>query len=243
MSGRALLIRELPDDERPREKLASRGPEALSNSELLAILLNTGSRGESVTSLAQRLIKEGGGSLQGLMRRDLDGLLEIHGIGQAKAVTVLAAVELGRRIAQLAPAEQTKIGTPEDLAKEMMPRLTGIDHEQLWVLSLDTKHQVVRSTLVYRGSVNAAQVRIAEIFKEAIRANLPAIALAHNHPSGDPTPSANDISLTADLVRAARLLDIELVDHLIIGDGRWTSLRRLRLGFPDERPTGEARHD
>lgn len=238
MTNRPMLIRELPDDERPREKLVARGPEALSNAELLAILLNTGSRGESVMTLSQRLIASSGGNLQGLMRRDLDGLLSVHGIGQAKAVTILAAIELGRRIAQAAPAERRKITTPEDLAAEIAPRLTALDHEELWVVLLDTKHHVERTVAVYRGSVNAAQVRIAEVFKEAIRANMPAIAIAHNHPSGDPTPSASDISLTASLVQAARLLDIEIVDHLIVGDGRWTSLRRLRLGFPTDEIQG-----
>ncbi|MEZ4520218.1 MAG: DNA repair protein RadC [Thermomicrobiales bacterium] len=228
---RPLRIKELPSDERPREKLTSHGPSALSNAELLAILVNTGSRGESVTSLCQRILQESGGGLRGLMKRDLDSLTEIHGVGPAKAVTILAAIELGRRIAQLSPEERTQIRNPEDLARIFEPRLTALDHEQLWVAVLDTKHRLERMVAVYQGSVNSAQVRTAEVFKEAIRANAPAIALAHNHPSGDPTPSADDIALTADLERAARILDIDLIDHLVIGDGRWLSLRRLGLGF------------
>jgi DNA repair protein RadC len=229
---RGLTIKELPSDERPREKLAARGPAALATSELLAILLNTGSRGESVTSLCQRILRESGGGLRGLMKRDLDSLTEIRGVGPAKAITILAAVELGRRVAQLAPEERPQVRNPEDLALIFEPRLMALDQEQLWVAVLDTKHQLERLVPVYQGSVNSAQVRTAEVFKEAVRANAPAIAIAHNHPSGDPTPSAADIALTADLARAAEVLDIELIDHLVIGDGRWLSLRRLGLGFP-----------
>ncbi|MGH6914297.1 MAG: RadC family protein [Geminicoccales bacterium] len=229
---RGLTIKELPSDERPREKLAARGPEALATSELLAILLNTGSRGESVTSLCQRILRESGGGLRGLMKRDLDSLTEIRGVGPAKAITILAAIELGRRVAQLAPEERPQVRNPDDLALIFEPRLMALDHEQLWVAVLDTKHQLERLVPVYQGSVNSAQVRTAEVFKEAVRANAPAIAIAHNHPSGDPTPSADDIALTADLARAASVLDIELIDHLVIGDGRWLSLRRLGLGFP-----------
>jgi DNA repair protein RadC len=229
---RGLTIKELPSDERPREKLAARGPAALATSELLAILLNTGSRGEPVTSLCQRILRESGGGLRGLMKRDLDSLIEIRGVGPAKAITILAAVELGRRVAQLAPEERPQVRNPEDLALIFEPRLMALDQEQLWVAVLDTKHQLERLVPVYQGSVNSAQVRTAEVFKEAVRANAPAIAIAHNHPSGDPTPSAADIALTADLARAADVLDIELIDHLVIGDGRWLSLRRLGLGFP-----------
>lgn len=235
---RALTIKELPSDERPREKLVAHGPEALSNSELLAILINTGSRGESVTSLCHRILQESGGGLRGVMRRDLDSLTEIRGVGPAKAITILAAVELGRRIAQLTPEERPQIRNPEDLAVLFEPRLTALDHEQLLVAVLDTKHRLERLVTVYQGSVNSAQVRTAEVFKEAVRANAPAIALAHNHPSGDPTPSADDIALTADLERAARILDIELIDHLVIGDGRWLSLRRLGLGFSPAATSG-----
>jgi DNA repair protein RadC len=222
----------LPADERPREKLQLRGPGALSNAELLAIILNTGSQGESVMTLAQRILAEGGGGLRGLMRRDLDGLVGVRGLGPAKAIKLLATIELSKRIAALAPEERQQVKTPEDLAVLFTPALTALDHEELRVALLDTKHRVERVTTVYQGSVSAAQVRVAEVFKEAVRANAPAIAIAHNHPSGDPTPSAADVALTAELAKAAQLLDIDLIDHIIIGDGRWLSLRRLGLGFP-----------
>lgn len=227
-----LGLKELPADERPREKLQLRGPGALSNAELLAIILNTGTKGESVMALSQRIIAESGGGLRGLMRRDLDSLKEVHGLGPAKAIKMLATLELAKRIAALSPEDRPQIRTPEDAAIVLLPRMTALDHEELHVAVLDTKHRIERIVTVYQGSVNAAQVRIAEVFKEAVRANCPAIVVAHNHPSGDPTPSAADISLTTELSRAADLLDIDLIDHLIIGDGRWISLRRLGLGFP-----------
>ncbi|HUG16927.1 MAG TPA: DNA repair protein RadC [Thermomicrobiales bacterium] len=226
-----LSLKELPADERPREKLSLRGPGALSNAELLAIMLNTGTKGESVMALAQRIIAESGGGLRGLMRRDLDSLLEVHGLGPAKAIKMIATIELAKRIAALGPEDRPQIRTPEDAAIILLPRMTALDHEELHVAVLDTKHRIERIVTVYQGSVNAAQVRIAEVFKEAVRANCPAIVVAHNHPSGDPTPSAADISLTSEMSRAADLLDIDLIDHLIIGDGRWISLRRLGLGF------------
>lgn len=224
-------LKEMPSDERPREKLRLRGPGALTDAELLAILLNTGTRGEPVTALAHRILLEGGG-LRGLRGQDHYGLMQVRGLGEAKASKVLAALELGRRMSALTPEERAQIRTPEDLASLFMPYLTALDHEELWVAVLDTKHRLERLTTVYQGSVNSAQVRVAEVFKEAIRSNSPAIAIAHNHPSGDPTPSAADITLTADLASAAALLDIDLIDHLIVGDGRWVSLRRLGLGFP-----------
>lgn len=231
-NGAALSFKELPADERPREKLQLRGAGALSNAELLAIILNTGTQGESVVMLAQRILADGGGGLRGLMRRDLDGLVGVRGLGPAKAITLLATIELGKRIAALAPEERQQVKTPEDLALLFAPGMTALDHEELRVALLDTKHRVERVVTVYQGSVAAAQVRVAEVFKEAVRANAPAIALAHNHPSGDPTPSAADIALTAELAKAAHLLDIDLIDHVIIGDGRWLSLRRMGLGFP-----------
>jgi DNA repair protein RadC len=227
-----LAMKELPEDERPREKLRLRGPGALSNAELLAIILNTGTKGESVMALAQRIITESGGGLRGLLRRDLDSLLGVHGLGPAKAIKLIATLELGKRVGSLAPEERQQVRGPEDLALLFQASLTALDHEELRVAVLDTKHRVERVVTVYQGSVNAAQVRVAEVFKEAIRANCPAIALAHNHPSGDPTPSAADIALNLELAKAATLLDIDLMDHLIIGDGRWISLRRLGLGFP-----------
>ncbi len=141
-------------------------------------------------------------------------------------------MELARRLALERPEERSRIHSPEDIAALVSSEMAALDQEELRVVPLNTKNEVLRVVTVYRGSVNAAQVRVAEVFKEAVRANAPAIAIAHNHPSGDPTPSAADITLTAELASAAKILGIDLIDHLIVGDGRWVSLRRLGLGFP-----------
>ena len=148
-----LGLKELPEDERPREKLRLRGPGALSNAELLAIILNTGTKGESVMALAQRIIADGGGGLRGLMRRDLDSLLEVHGLGPAKAIKVMATLELAKRVAALAPEERQQVRSPEDLALLFSPALTALDHEELRVAVLDTKHRVERVVTVYQECV------------------------------------------------------------------------------------------
>jgi DNA repair protein RadC len=229
--GYRLMLREMAADERPREKLKLRGSAALSEGELLAIILNTGSVGETVTDLSQRLLAHYGG-LRGIFRLDVAELARIRGLGDAKAVRLKAALELGRRLAVLSPEERPLVGSPEDVANLLGTEMAALEQEELRVVLLDTKHRIVRTETVYRGSVNQAQVRVAEIFRDAVRQQATAIVAVHNHPSGDPTPSAADVALTVEIVAAGQLLDIELLDHLIIGQGRWLSLKRLGLGFP-----------
>lgn len=226
-----LSIKELPPDERPRERLKLRGPASLSDGDLLAIILNTGIVGESVTDVSQRLLVEHGG-LRGLFRLDVAELARIRGLGDAKAVRLKAALELGRRLAALSPEDRPQVGSPDDVANLLQIEMAALEQEELRVVLLDTKHRIMRTLTVYRGSVNQAQVRVAEVFRDAVRQNATAIVVVHNHPSGDPTPSAADVSLTVELARAGEMLDIDLLDHLIIGQGRWLSLRRLGLGFP-----------
>lgn len=225
-----LSVKELPPDERPRERLKLRGPASLSDGDLLAIILNTGTIGEGVTDLSQRLLTEQGG-LRGLYRMDLAELARVRGVGDAKSVRLKAALELGRRLAALSPDERPQVGSPEDIANLLQIEMAALEQEQLRVVLLDTKHRIMGTRTVYQGSVNQAQVRVAEVFRDAVRQNATAIVAVHNHPSGDPTPSAADISLTVELARAGELLDIELLDHLIIGQGRWLSLKRMGLGF------------
>jgi len=225
-----LSIKELPPDERPRERLKLRGPASLSDGDLLAIILNTGIVGEGVTDVSQRLLAQHGG-LRGLFQMDVAELARIRGLGDAKAVRLKAALELGRRLAALSPDERPMVGSPEDVANLLQIEMAALEQEQLRVVLLDTKHRILGTRTVYQGSVNQAQVRVAEVFRDAIRQNATAIVAVHNHPSGDPTPSAADVSLTVELVQAGKLLDIELLDHLIIGQGRWLSLKRLGLGF------------
>ena len=226
-----LMIREMQPDERPRERLRSGGPGALSNSELLAILLNTGIKGESVTTMAQRLLHDCGG-LTGLMRMEFVELAGVRGVGESKASKVKAAFELGRRLAAISDQGKPRIESPEDVVQLLGIEMAALEQEQLRVVLLDTKNHVQTTKMVYQGSVNAAGVRAAEVFRDAVRHNSVGIVLVHNHPSGDPTPSAADVSVTIDLLQAGDLLDIKVLDHLIIGQGRHASLKRLGLGFP-----------
>jgi DNA repair protein RadC len=226
-----LSVKEMMPDERPRERLVLRGPASLTNGDLLAIILNTGMQGETVTALSQRLLTEYGG-LVGLMKLDVVELAQVRGLGPAKAAKLKATMEIASRIVAMGPDQRPKIASPDDVANLVAVEMSALEQEQLRVVMLDTKHQVLAIRTVYQGSVNQAQVRVAEVFREAIRHNAVAIVVVHNHPSGDPTPSSADVTLTLELAKAGKLLDVEVLDHLIIGQGRHLSMRRLGLGFP-----------
>lgn len=224
-------VKEMAPDERPRERMLLRGSASLSNGDLLAVLLNTGLPGESVLDVSQRILRDHGG-LAGLVRLDIVELSAIKGIGPAKAAKLRAAFELAGRIAALAPDQRPKIATPDDVINLIGVEMAALGQEQLGIVLLDTKHQVLAIRTVYQGSVNGAPVRPAEIFREAIKHNTVAMVIVHNHPSGDPTPSGADVAVTRELVAAGELLGIDVLDHLVIGQGRHASLRRLGLGFP-----------
>jgi DNA repair protein RadC len=223
-------VRELPESERPRERLARLGPQALTAAELLAILLSTGSAAEGVLQLASRLLGDRGG-LRGLASSDLATLQATRGVGTAKATTVAAAFELGRRMALEGDDLRPLVLGPADIARLVQAEMELLHHEELRLLVLDTKHRVVSNQVLYRGSVNAAPARVAELFREAVRHNATAIAIAHNHPSGDPSPSAQDVTFTEDVVQAGELMQVEVLDHVVIGAGRFLSMRERRLGF------------
>lgn len=225
-------IAELPEGERPRERLHRLGPAALRADELLAILLRTGSAREDVLTTAQRLLAERGG-LRALASTDLATLAAMHGLGPAKATTVAAAFELGRRAALEDGGVTPTITTPGDIARLVQPELEVLAQEELRLLILDTKHHLLASRMLYRGTVSAAPGRVAEVFREAIRLGAVKVALAHNHPSGDPAPSRADIDFTREVVEAGRLLGVDVLDHIVVGHGpgRWVSLREQRLGF------------
>ena len=221
-------IHDMPSDERPRERLKHYGPQALSNSELLAILLRTGTTRDNVIELATKLLTKYGG-LSGLMRADFGELCAEYGLGEAKASQLKAGLEIGRRLGMLQPDEKYQIKSPADAANLVMMEMTYLDHEQIRILILDTKNRVVENISRYQGTVNSSVLRAAEIFRPAIIRNCPAVIVCHNHPSGDPTPSPEDITVTEQLVAAGSHLDIELVDHLVIGSHRFVSLKeRLR---------------
>lgn len=225
-------IREMPSEDRPREKLVKFGSQSLTDSELLAIVLRTGVQGENVIALSQRLVRDHGG-LTGLSRIPIAELCKLHGLGEAKATQLKAALEIGRRLLLADPEQRLQIRTPADLANPLMLEMAGLEQEHLKLISLDTKNRVLKFQTVYVGTINSSRIRIAEIFREAIRQNAAAIIVAHNHPSGDPTPSSEDVRVTEDMIRAGELLEIDLLDHLIIGHQRFVSLREKRLGFKD----------
>ena len=223
-------ITDLEESERPRERLARLGPQVLSNAELLAILLRTGVPGENAVQVGQRLLQAFGG-LAGIHRADYEEVCSQHGIGPAKAAQIKAAVELGRRLMVEAPEERPAIHSPEDAAALVQYEMSALEQEELRVLLLDTRNRVLGVVPVYRGSLNSSQVRVGELFKAAIRRNAAAVIVVHNHPSGDPSPSPEDIALTRAIVQAGRLLDVEVLDHLVIGQGRYVSLKERGLGF------------
>jgi len=225
-----VTVKEMPPEERPRERMARAGAQALSSTELLAIILRVGVGGENVLSMAQRILA-GFGGLGGLSRADFSQLTAERGLGPAKASQILAALELGRRLMAESPEERWQIRAPSDAAHILMPVIGHQEQEHFVVLHLDTRNRVTDRETLYKGSLNTSLVRTAEVFRGAVRRNCAAIIVAHNHPSGDPNPSPEDVALTRRLVDAGKLLEIPVLDHLIIGENRYVSLRERALGF------------
>ena len=224
-------IRDLPQSERPRERLKEYGAKHLSNTELIAILLRTGMQGENVLSLSSRVLSQVDG-LAGLGRSTFAELCSVRGLSEAKACQLLAGLELGRRFLSLVPEERVAINSPQDVANLLSGEMAALDQEHLKVLLLNTKNEVLKIQEIYVGNVNASVVRPAEVIRPAVRDNAPSIIVVHNHPSGDPTPSAEDVSITKELVSAGKLMGVELLDHVVIGNGnRYVSLNEKGLGF------------
>jgi len=223
-------IKDLPQAERPRERLEHYGSAALSAPELLAIVLRSGVRGESALRPAEHLLAKYR-NLTGLARASFTELQAVKGVGRAKAAQIHAALELGRRLTLVSPDERPQVRSPADAASLVMSEMSLLDQEQLRVLLLDMRKRVLRIETVYKGSLHTSMVRVCEVFREAIRANAASLILVHNHPSGDPAPSPEDVALTEQIVQAGRLLDIEVLDHLIIGQQRFISLKERGIGF------------
>jgi DNA repair protein RadC len=219
-----LRINEMPAAERPRERLRKNGPAMLSNSELLAIILRTGTAAENVLGLASRLLSKFG-SVDGIARASFGELCATQGVGHAKAAQIKAALELGRRSSAAQFNEKAVIRSPQDVASLLMPEMSPLDQEHLRVINLTSKNQVISITEIYKGNVNTSMVRPSELFREAVRENCPAIIVVHNHPSGDPEPSPDDINITQHIVEAGKLLDIDVLDHIIIGKQGHASLK------------------
>ncbi len=229
-TGYQALIRDLPMTDRPRERLRDAGPAALSNQELLAILLRTGTANESALTMASRLLGRFGG-LVGLARASFSELQAERGLGEAKAAQVQASIELGKRVVATQPQERPVIRFPQDVANMLQAEMGLLDQEELRVLLLNTRNQVLGVHEVYRGSVHTAVVRIGELFREALRQNAPSIIIVHNHPSGDPQPSTEDIAMTEQAIEAGALLDIEVIDHIVLAHGRFESMKTLGAAF------------
>lgn len=224
------MMRDMPGGERPRERLRDAGAGALSGAELLAILLRTGTASENVLDLATRLLTQFDG-LTGLARASFTDLCDVYGFGEAKACQLLAAMELGKRLQVAAVPERPVISSPADVANLVAGDMADLEQEHFRVLVLDTKNHVLAAPDIFVGSVNSTTIRTAEVFRDAVRRNAPGIIVVHNHPSGDPTPSAEDAAVTRELVAAGKALDIEVLDHVVVGRNGHVSLKERGLGF------------
>ncbi|MFL5777844.1 MAG: DNA repair protein RadC [Chloroflexota bacterium] len=235
--ARGRVIRELPAAERPRERLALRGAGGLTAAELIGLVWGSGARGRSAVDVAHDALARHEG-LTGLMRATELELAGIAGVGPARAAQLVAAFELGRRALADWPAGRWSVRSPHDVADRLVLQMGRLEREELRTVLLDTKNHVLRVATVYQGNVSASLVRVGELFRDAVRLNAAAVILVHNHPSGDPTPSPDDLHLTAEALAAGRLLDIELLDHLVIGHDAYVSLRDRGVRF--DRPAGDA---
>jgi len=218
-----LSIKEWAEDDRPREKLLLKGKQALSDAELLAIILGSGSRNETAVQLAQRILKEHGNNLYELAKLSVSDLQKFKGIGEAKAIGVVAALELGRRKKEADSPQYTVIRTSADAYKHIATKLADLPHEEFWILLLNRAHKVTKTELVSRGGVTGTVADVRMMLKMAVENLASAIVLAHNHPSGNTKPSDADIQLTRKVKEAANLFDVQLLDHIIVGEGAYYS--------------------
>ena len=222
-------VLELPPTDRPRERLRALGAHALTTVELLALILGTGSQGRSASDTATRILTRAGGSLRRLGQLPIATLTGLHGLGEAKALAIHAALEVGRRLSTEAADEGEPMRGPRDVWRWYAPKMEGLTVEEFHVAILDAQHRLERDVLVSRGILNSSLVHPREVFREAIAERAASIVLIHNHPSGDPNPSADDRAITSQLVAAGRLLDIPIQDHVVIGRGRYVSFAEAGL--------------
>lgn len=224
MEVSSIMIKDVPKEDRPRERLLKFGSSHLSNQELLAILLGSGTKRESVMDLSNRVLMHFEG-IKLLSDASIEEFTAIKGIGPAKGISMLAAIELGKRMSRYKSDERYIIRSPEDGADYIMEEMRSLMQEHFVVIFLNTKNQIIHSQTIFIGSLNASIVHPREVFREAVRRSAASIICAHNHPSGDPTPSQEDIHVTRRLVESGKMIGIELLDHLIIGDRKFVSLK------------------
>lgn len=222
----SIKVIDMPEEERPIEKLLLNGPETLTNAELLAVILRTGTKGENIISLSTRVLSEFNG-LDGLLEAGIDEITNIKGIKNIKASQIIAIGELVRRINMLSLIRESKsITSPNDIARLVMKEMVFLKQEVLKLIMLDTKNNVIGIKDVFKGSLNSSIVHPREIFKEALKKSSASIIICHNHPSGDPTPSKEDINITIRLKECGKIIGIDLLDHLIIGKNKYISLKQ-----------------
>ncbi|HEY5611887.1 MAG TPA: DNA repair protein RadC [Thermoanaerobaculia bacterium] len=217
------LIADLPDDERPRERMMRHGADTLSDAELVAILLGSGVRGRSALQLARQMLSDG---LHAMSRREWTNGGRLSGVGPAKAARIAAAFELGRRLASRFDADADPVHHPESLARSLIARYSHHVQERLGAVFLDSKNRILREREIYVGTLNATTVSTRDVLRFALEENAAAVIVFHNHPSGDPAPSAEDLIFTRKMVEAGRLMGIEVMDHLILGRNRFVSLKQ-----------------
>lgn len=221
-------MRDPPQEDRPREKLLSRGAETLGNNELLAVLLGTGIRSSSALELANQILTTTGG-LKGLAGFSAEALARLRGLRSARAAQLLAAIELGRRAVSEPDTDRPVFRTPDDAGRYLLPRFSTKSVEEFGLLVLDTRNRLKRSQVVSKGSLNGSLVHPREVYREAVALQAAGLILFHNHPSGDPTPSREDIDLTRRLREAGKIMGIEVLDHIILGAARYVSLKERGL--------------
>lgn len=219
-------IKRLAEQETPTYRAISVGINALSLSELISIIIGDAPNCMEIADYLVDKFK----TPHGLKQARLDEL-QAFGLGEKRAMRIIAAFSLGERYYRQTWEEKCAVHSPTDVANLVLYEMSSLDHEELWVVLLDTRNNVVSIDKLYKGSVNQSQVRVSEIFRSAVIKNSPSIIIIHNHPSGDPTPSPDDVGLTRAIVQSGKMLDIDVLDHLVIGQGRWASLKERGLGF------------
>jgi DNA repair protein RadC len=222
-------IKDLPLSERPREKLISYGVEALSNAELLALIIKSGNFEETAVEVAQKILSRDNRGIAYLADVSLEELMEVKGIGEGKASQILAAIEIGKRLNRIGPQDKIKISSPMVLVNLLMDEMRYLCKEYFKIAILDTKNQILAIENISIGTLNASIVHPRDVFKIAIKRNANSLILIHNHPSGDPNPSNEDISITNRLVDAGNLIGIKVLDHIIIGDNKYISFKEKNL--------------
>jgi DNA repair protein RadC len=219
-------ITDIEVSQRPRERLQKLGAKALSNAELLAILVRVGMQGVNAVQIGQRLLSRFK-TLGGIQRAAFSDLCAVDGVGKAKAAQIKAAIELGRRLRLEQPENRASLTSPGDVADLVQYEMRALEQEELWIILLDSRNHLLSIDRLYRGSLNASTVRPAEVFKAAIRQNAASLIVVHNHPSGDPSPSPEDVNLTRILIEVGGLLEIPVLDHIVVGVGCFQSLKEL----------------